>query len=199
MVAAAHLKPINDRDKRTADVGGAPSRGFVLAPDGSRVAADDPAARAARSAAAGTSAGALAAPAGAAEFQRDWRRHCPSPSDRWAFLQLCTPEALPGIFRVEANAPLLSEILVALDAGTEGGGDGAVGFALACMEGLTRAGRFALNARLLSRAGREAAGRVAGRGAASGDAGARARAAEVAAAYGVDPTPAPAPAAAGQQ
>ena len=49
------------------------------------------------------------APATGADFQRDWRRNCPSPADKWRYFCLIEPveESLAHQFKVELGAPIL--------------------------------------------------------------------------------------------
>lgn len=158
----------------------------------------------------------LQQPSTSPEFQRDWRRHCTTATDRVKYLQLCGAENLPrldggirrvsacrngglhcshprrmmgqrsvhsdcarSIFKVEINAPLLSEILVALEevVGASEGPEPTLPFALDCLGGLAQGGRFSLNVRLLAKSGKEAARALLGRAAAQGgDVSARAQA-----------------------
>ena len=83
MVAAAHLKPINDPKKTDL----ASTSAHLFQADGSRIHPHDPTAHIARSALAGVDASALTSvPTSAPEFQRDWRRH-PTAAEKVGFLR----------------------------------------------------------------------------------------------------------------
>ena len=51
-----------------------------------------------------------------ADFEREWRRRCPTAQDKWRYLCLVGGAALPGIFRVEMSEDIVGDILVALEA-----------------------------------------------------------------------------------
>lgn len=154
MVAAAHLKPINDPKKTDL----ASTSAHLFQADGSRIQPHDPTAHIARSALAGVDASALTSvPTSAPEFQRDWRRH-PTAAEKVGFLRSLTPAALVSIFRVEINGSILADILLALADG--GGAEGDMELAVACMRELTKGGRFDLNVRLLGGKGKAAAKRL---------------------------------------
>lgn len=77
---------------------------------------------------------------------------------RMSYLRLCGAAALPAVFKVEVPSALLGEMVEALAADVEAGGD--VGFFLDCITALRSSGRFSLNARLMGAKAREALGRA---------------------------------------
>lgn len=55
------------------------------------------------------------APSTSGEFQRDWRRNCLTPFDKYSYLKLCGQTKLGSIFKVEVTSTLLGEILEVID------------------------------------------------------------------------------------
>jgi hypothetical protein len=47
-------------------------------------------------------------------FERDWRRHCPTPELKLKFLALCGPDGIRKVFKTEIDVALLSQILKVL-------------------------------------------------------------------------------------
>ena len=160
MVAAAHLKPINDGKKKDASE----TRGHLFGADGSRIVEEDHTSRiamAAISCVSGSDSGAdaIRVPLNGPEFQRDWRRHASSPEQKMAFLRAIDPARFPDIFRVEITGTALADIVTALADGV-GTADSVssevLAFALAVLLELSRAGRFSLNVRLLGSKAKQA-------------------------------------------
>lgn len=56
-------------------------------------------------------------PATAADFMRAWRRDCPGPEQRWAYLWALGPAQLPSFFRVELSSELLAQVATVLASG----------------------------------------------------------------------------------
>jgi hypothetical protein len=50
-------------------------------------------------------------PSTSGEFQREWRRNCPTDDEKYRYLKLCTPEKLASIFKVEVSSAILGDIL----------------------------------------------------------------------------------------
>ncbi|CAG9464020.1 unnamed protein product [Pedinophyceae sp. YPF-701] len=162
MVSVAHLDPIN-APKTQASAAPAPAKTFAA--DGTLVPTRGDATAAVPAAA--LSADQLSAPRTVQEFARDWRRHCSTVTQRVSYLRLCagSPGGLAGVFKVEVSAQHIADIAGALldaaRAGGNGDDDGAAAgedfpaFALACLQGLTQAGRFSLSCKLVPRAGKE--------------------------------------------
>lgn len=165
MVLVAHLQPIqaSSNSKKDTDV---PTwqfnaDGSVARPQSSASASVLPVAE------------PTAAPSSSGEFQREWKRNCPSLHAKLRYLQLCTPSNLPLIFKVEISSQLLGEILSALQAGSlaaaEDSTTSSAGAAVAGVTGewvvdvltaLTGCGRFKLHARLLSRGIKQGLGQL---------------------------------------
>lgn len=60
----------------------------------------------------GTLNGALVVPADHCQFQRDWRRKCPTDDARCAYLRLVGPERVQKLFQVEMEPDLLGQMLM---------------------------------------------------------------------------------------
>jgi len=94
----------------------------------------------------------MKAPNSEQDFSRDWRRHCQATETKLAYLQLCAPDRLPKIFKVEVSSQRLAEIVQALAEGFVSQSERCSAiFAAECLVELTKCGRFALNARLMAK------------------------------------------------
>ena len=123
-----------------------------------------------------------AKPKNSADFERDWRRRCPTASAKFRYLLLVEPANLPAIFTVELPDVILDGIVDALAAVTGGssggggggegvedmaavraqaGGDGAVAsLVLDILAGMSRVNRFDLTTAFMSKKQKAAVNKV---------------------------------------
>nr|BCL66087.1 hypothetical protein [Volvox africanus] len=152
MVLTAHLAPITAPNKRTND---RPAPCWNFGPDGKLVKehvgqTELP-----------SNGAPLEVPSTSGDFTRDWRR-LGTVDDKYRYLQMCGPDTLRTIFRVEVSSEVLREVLGVVEAcwlghggaaeEAEGGSGAALReavFAVRSLEALTAAGRFSLTVRLL--------------------------------------------------
>jgi len=111
-VSVAHLRPLQAASQRT-DVSCSPASLFNA--DGSKMAAND--SDFARGATLSTSMPTVV-PKNNQEFERDWRRNCPTSLDKYSYVLLVPPEAFPQIFKVEITPTTLAEIIIEVSKNT---------------------------------------------------------------------------------
>ena len=87
----------------------------------------------------------LEPPATGEAFERAWLRACGTSAQRVAFLtEVCDPDTLARIFRVEIKSTLLKSIIESIHDVVSSDGTPDAPRVLGALDGLTRAGRFAL-------------------------------------------------------
>jgi Potential Monad-binding region of RPAP3 len=64
--------------------------------------------------------GPLRAPVTQGDFERDWRRRCPTDTEKSQYLSLIGADALPKVFKVELAPAILDDILCLLAKATNG-------------------------------------------------------------------------------
>mmetsp|Transcript_6253 Transcript_6253/g.21466 ORF Transcript_6253/g.21466 Transcript_6253/m.21466 type:complete len:249 (+) Transcript_6253:192-938(+) len=159
MVSVAHLKPLQAKDERVFDGKMQPAWNFKA--DGT-LAKDE--VHKEFEAVAPT-----APPKTPQEFERDWKRNCPTDADKYRYLR-AFPAGLPQeIFKVEVGAGKLGEIIAVLDSfwllgaaeaqekEVEGGALSEAAFVMGLLGDLAGSGRFSLTSRLLGGAHKQAA------------------------------------------
>ncbi|GLC37910.1 Coiled-coil domain-containing protein 103 [Pleodorina starrii] len=151
MVLTAHLAPITAPNRRAND---RPAPCWNFGTDGRLVKRQDGTAEL-------PSLAPVGVPRASGDFSRDWRR-IGTADDKYRYLQLCGPDVLRAIFRVEISSEVLREILAVLEAcwlghggaaeEAEGGAGAALreaAFVTGLLEALSGAGRFSLAIKLL--------------------------------------------------
>jgi Potential Monad-binding region of RPAP3 len=67
--------------------------------------------------------GPLRAPVTQGDFERDWRRRCPTDTEKSQYLSLIGADALPKVFKVELAPAILGDILCLLAKAMQGEAD----------------------------------------------------------------------------
>eukprot|EP00937_MAST-01D_sp_MAST-1D-sp2_P000531 g531.t1 len=173
-VLCADLKPLKTKDiQHVAQGGTALNKGAAAAPGGARASGtrakrvgrrDRRAPRRAGAAGAGgvfRFAPPTAPPSSAADFERNWRRNCPTPAAKLDYLMLIPPDAWAALFPTELDSATLGDVVTAFahaagagasgtggasgaeSASGDGGGVRDAAAMLARLRGLSQVGRFA--------------------------------------------------------
>ncbi|XP_063951708.1 coiled-coil domain-containing protein 103-like isoform X2 [Lytechinus pictus] len=146
MVAAAHIKPLDKKDKIGQSKRQQPWNPFSSSSTAPTAAQDT-----------GSQVQSIITkvkiPKNGHEFTKEWRNRKKSPGSCYSYLLDLGGETLSRIFRSEISFGLLGEIITALDNDAEEGHCGKVANILMC---LTRAGRFSLSLDFLNKSEKEA-------------------------------------------
>eukprot|EP00240_Pyramimonas_obovata_P013737 CAMPEP_0118925612 /NCGR_PEP_ID=MMETSP1169-20130426/3479_1 /TAXON_ID=36882 /ORGANISM="Pyramimonas obovata, Strain CCMP722" /LENGTH=243 /DNA_ID=CAMNT_0006866961 /DNA_START=30 /DNA_END=758 /DNA_ORIENTATION=- len=152
-VSVAHLRPLQADNLRT-DVGCSPASLFN--PDGTKISAIE---ADMVNAAALTTSAPQQLPKSSQDFEREWKRNCPTSVDKYKYFLFVPPDLFPQIFKVEITPTMLTDIIVVVNENAlQKTGDDAQDCCTSeemlhiarALSALTGVGRFSLTSRLLA-------------------------------------------------